>query len=137
MAKRAREAMLTSGRVMLAIAAILFVVLALAPAASGAKSQGGQLQPSPVGDGQCSYDPWTNGAPAGQVAESNTTCTVAERVLMGSASARGAAYHADGFAQTEGPHTDWSGTWRGAYHAYDCVDGSGQIAFNWGTDYTY
>lgn len=55
---------------------------------------------------------------------------------MGSEPARGAAYHADGFAKTEGPHTDWSGAWGGAYHAYDCVDGSEQIAFNWGTDYT-
>jgi len=125
---------------MLAVAAIVFVVLALAPAASGAQSHGGQLKPSPVGEGQCSYYPWTNGAAASQVADSNTTCAVAEKVMMGSESARGAGYHADGFAcasTKEGADSAWASAWGGTYYAYDCVNANEQVAFNWGADYTY
>jgi hypothetical protein len=31
----------------------------------------------------------------------------------------------------------WSSAWGGTYYAYLCKDGSAQVAFNWGTDYTY
>ena len=125
---------------MLSLATVVFFVLALAPSASGVQSHGSQLKPSPVGEGQCSYYPWSTGAAAAQVAESGTTCTVAEKVIMGSESARGAAYHADGFtcaSTKEGTGSTWASAWGGTYYAYDCVDGSEQVAFNWGTHYTY
>jgi hypothetical protein len=123
-----------------AIAAVLFLVLALAPAASGMQGHGAPLKPSPVGSGQCSYYPWTTGAAAAQVADSGTTCTVAEKVLMGSDAARGATYQADGFTCTstkEGAKSAWASAWREAYYAYSCVNAHEQIAFNWGADYTY
>jgi hypothetical protein len=140
MGKRAGKVVWTSGRATLSLATVVFFVLALAPLASGAQSNGSQLKPSPVGEGQCSYYPWSTGAAAAQVAESGTTCTVAVKVIMGSESARGAAYHADGFtcaSTKEGVGSTWASAWGGTYYAYDCVDGSAQVAFNWGADYTY
>jgi len=54
--------------------------------------------------------------------------------------ARGAPYASDGCSCTataEGPGSAWSSAWGGTYYAYSCADGSEQVAFNWGTDYTY
>jgi hypothetical protein len=140
MTRRASEVATASARVLLSLATILVVVLALAPAASGAQSHGAQLKPSPVGSGQCSYYPWSGGAAAAQIAESGTNCTVAEKVLMGSEPARGAAYQANGFtcaSTKEGAGSAWASAWGGTYYAYDCAKGSEQVAFNWGSDYTY
>lgn len=140
MARRTLGVVAASIRLMLATAAVLLVVLALAPGAGGLQSRGAVLKPTPVGSGQCSYYPWTTGAAAAQVAESGTTCTVAERVLQGSNSARGATYHADGFSCTstrEGAKSAWASAWGGTYYAYSCVSSGKQVAFNWGADYTY
>ena len=46
----------------------------------------------------------------------------------------------DGFscsATAEGPVSRWSLAWGGTYYAYSCADGSLEVAFDWGTDYTY
>jgi hypothetical protein len=78
--------------------------------------------------------------PSGRVAISGVSCAVAESVMIGSTTAKGSPYKSHGFtcmAKTERPHTAWSGAWAGTYHAYDCVDGSEQVVFNWGSHYTY
>jgi hypothetical protein len=140
MTRRAGTVALTSGRVVLSLAAVLFLVLALAPAAGGVQSHGGQLKPSPVGEGQCYYHQFSNSAAAAQIAESDTTCPVAEKVVLGSESARGSPYQADGFtcaATKEGTGSTWASAWGGTYYAYGCAKGSEQVAFNWGSDYTY
>jgi hypothetical protein len=60
--------------------------------------------------------------------------------MIGSDAAKGSPYTSHGFtctSKSEGPQTEWSGAWGGTYHAYSCEKGSEQLAFNWGTDYTY
>jgi len=37
----------------------------------------------------------------------------------------------------EGTKSAWASAWGGTYYAYNCVKGSEQVAFNWGSDYTY
>jgi hypothetical protein len=103
------------------------------------RSSDGHLLPSPVGSGQCQASD-KDGSVDAQVAISGVGCSVAESVMGGAFAAKGASYRRDGFsctATTEGPNSSWSGAWGGTYHAYDCTDGAQQIAFNWGTDYTY
>jgi hypothetical protein len=84
MTRRMSHVVVTFGLVMLSIAAVLFLLLALAPGADGAENHGAFLKPSPVGEGQCEYYPWSGGAAAAQIAESGTTCEVAEKVVLGS-----------------------------------------------------
>ena len=98
------------------------------------------LQPTIVGHGECQAVGFPDGSVAAQIAIAGTTCAVATTVLQGSDGARGAAYNADGFAcaaTPEGPGSPWSSAWGGTYYAYSCADGSQQVAFNWGMDYTY
>jgi hypothetical protein len=100
----------------------------------------GALQPAPVGSGQCQAEAFSDGSVYAQIAVSNTTCDVAATVAQDADSAQGAPYASDGFscaATAEGPGSAWSSAWGGTYYAYSCADGSEQVAFNWGTDYTY
>ena len=99
------------------------------------------LQPSTSGDGQC---PATLPGGGSTVAEfalaGGATCGAADAVAKQAAVAQGNPYVADGFscsATPEGPVSRWSLAWGGTYYAYSCADGSLQVAFNWGTDYTY
>jgi hypothetical protein len=101
---------------------------------------GGTLKPAPVGSGQCPAQAYSDGSVTAQIAVSNATCTTALMVEAGADTARGAPYSSDGFscaATTEGSGSPWSSAWGGTYYAYSCADGSAQVAFNWGTDYTY
>jgi hypothetical protein len=100
----------------------------------------GALQPAPVGSGQCQAEGFSDGSVYAQIAVSNTTCDVAATVAQEADSAEGAPYTSDGFSCTataEGAGSAWSSAWGGTYYAYSCADGSDQVAFNWGTDYTY
>jgi len=63
-----------------------------------------------------------------------------QSVAKQAAVAQGNPYVADGFscsATPEGPVSRWSLAWGGTYYAYSCADGSLEVAFDWGTDYTY
>jgi hypothetical protein len=100
----------------------------------------GALQPTPVGSGECQAEQFSDGSVYAQIAVSNTTCDVAATVAQGADSAQGAPYASDGFSCTataEGPGSTWSSAWGGTCYAYSCADGSEQVAFNWGADYTY
>lgn len=102
-------------------------------------STSGALQPTSVGQGECPAGPAGNGTYA-QVAVLGTSCQVAANVAGAAGGSNGAAYTASGFtcnATSEGSGSAWSSAWGGTYYAYSCIDGSQQIAFNWGTDYTY
>ncbi len=101
---------------------------------------GGHLEPSPVGSGQCHAQSWTDGSVTAQIAIENTNCTVAKSVEAGAHFAKGAAYSQAGFAckaTAEGPGSPWSSAWAGTYYAYSCSMGAAQVAFTWGTHYTY
>ncbi|HTX09959.1 MAG TPA: hypothetical protein VME22_15170 [Solirubrobacteraceae bacterium] len=100
----------------------------------------GALQPAPVGSGECQAEQFSDGSVYAQIAVSNTSCDVAATVAQDADTAQGAPYTSDGFSCTatpEGPGSAWSSAWGGTYYAYSCADGSEQVAFNWGTDYTY
>jgi hypothetical protein len=100
----------------------------------------GSLQPAPVGSGECQAQQFSDGSVYAQIAVSNTSCGVAASVAQDADSAQGAPYASDGFSCTataEGAGSAWSSAWGGTYYAYSCADGSEQVAFNWGTDYTY
>jgi hypothetical protein len=100
----------------------------------------GALQPAPVGSGECQAEEFSDGSVYAQIAVSDTSCDVAATVAQDADSAQGAPYSSDGFSCTataEGPGSAWSSAWGGTYYAYSCADGSEQVAFNWGTDYTY
>jgi hypothetical protein len=98
------------------------------------------LQPAPVGSGQCRAHRFADGSVYAQIATSGTGCSVADPVAAGADKARGAAYSGDGFSckgTAEAAGSKWSAAWGGTYYAYSCKDGSDQVAFTWGTDYTY
>ncbi|MGA8428028.1 MAG: hypothetical protein WB801_10665 [Candidatus Dormiibacterota bacterium] len=100
----------------------------------------GALQPAALGQGDCQAVRLSDGSVYAQIAVANTTCAVADSVAGGADSARGSAYSAAGFAcapTTEGAGSPWAGAWGSTYYAYSCADGGEQVAFNWGTDYTY
>jgi hypothetical protein len=100
----------------------------------------GALQPAPVGSGECQAQQFPDGSVYAQIAVSDTSCDVAASVAQDADSAQGAPYASDGFSCTatpEGPGSAWSSAWGGTYYAYSCADGGEQVAFNWGTDYTY
>jgi hypothetical protein len=110
---------------------------------NGAAGGGGVvagLSPAPVGSGSCQAHRFADGSVYAQIATSGAGCAVADSVAAGADKARGAAYRAAGFAckgTAEGAGSKWSSAWGGTYYAYSCKDGSGEVAFNWGTDYTY
>jgi hypothetical protein len=100
----------------------------------------GGLQPTMVGQGDCQAMHFTDESVYAQIAVSYAKCTTAEAVAFGADAAKGAAYQSGGFscsATAEGAGSTWASAWGGTYYAYRCVDGSEQIAFNWGVDYTY
>jgi hypothetical protein len=69
-----------------------------------------------------------------------TTCRTADVVAEQAAVARGNPYVAGGFscsATPEGAVSRWSLACGGTYYAYSCADGTLEVAFAWGTDYTY
>jgi hypothetical protein len=113
----------------------------IAPTASQpTSSASGRLEPAALGSGDCQASRFTSGDVYAQIATSGATCVQADDVAERSDSARGAAYRGDGFscsATAEGASSQWSSAWGRTYYAYSCVDGSEQVAFNWGTDYTY
>ena len=99
---------------------------------------GNTLLPSPLGEGQCEYQEFVDQSYQAQIAVHEANCTQADAVGTGAFQARGAAYHADGFACTakaEGAGSEWASTWTGTYYAYDCRAGAAQVAFNWGPHY--
>jgi len=72
----------------------------------------------------------------------NTTCQVAADVAGESLFGIGDDYTQAGFKCTAVQevvpgNSPWGSAWGDNYYAYTCVNGSMQVAFNWGTDYTY
>ena len=109
-------------------------------AGGGVTTTTGTVEPAPVGSGQCQAGRFSDGAVYAQIAVSGTTCAVAGAVAAGAPAAHGAAHSRDGFSckgTAERPGSKWSGAWGGTYYAGSCASGSKQVAFNWGTDYTY
>ncbi len=107
---------------------------------STSTTSGGGLQPTALGDGQCSAGTLADGTSYGQVAISGTTCSTAATVADGAGTAAGASYTSSGFTCTstkQGPGSAWTSSWGGTYSSYRCVDGSSATAFNWGRIYTY
>lgn len=107
----------------------------------GTTPAGGKLQPTPVGEGQCQARSYPDNSVTAQIAISGpATCGDAGAVEPGADTAKGAPFTSDGYscsATQEGPGSTWSSSWGGTYYAYSCAHGAGQVAFNWGTDYTY
>jgi hypothetical protein len=98
------------------------------------------LLPSPLGEGQCEYQEFSDQSYQAQIAVYEADCTQADAVGIGADKARGAAYSADGFAckaTAESAGSEWAKAWTGTYYAYDCKDGAEQVAFNWGPHYSY
>jgi virginiamycin B lyase len=99
---------------------------------------GHRLLPSPLGDGQCEYQEFSDGSYQAQIAVYEANCTAADATGLGAARAAGGAYDADGFhcaATAEGAGSEWGSDWSGTFYAYDCIDGAAQVAFNWGPHY--
>ncbi len=99
---------------------------------------GNRLLPSPLGEGQCEYQEFVDQSFQAQLAVYKANCTEADALGTGAFQARGAAYHADGFACTakaEGAGSEWASAWTGTYYVYDCKAGAAQVAFNWGPHY--
>ena len=99
---------------------------------------GHRLLPSPLGDGQCEYQEFSDGSYQAQIAVYEANCTAADETGLGAPPADGRAYNADGFrctATAEGAGSEWASAWSGTYYAYDCVAGAAQVAFNWGPHY--
>ena len=108
------------------------------PATTG--GGGGTLKPAPVGQAQCQATKFADGSVVAQIAVENTDCTSVQPVEASADTARGAPYSKDGFscsATAEGAGSPWASAWSGTYYAYSCKNGSAQVAFNWGTNYTY
>jgi hypothetical protein len=105
-----------------------------------ANTPSGALEPAPVGSAECPAKSFADGSVVAQIAYVNTSCTAVVPVENGADVAKGAAYSASGFSckgTVEGSGSPWSSAWGGTYYAYSCADGSAQVAFNWGHDYTY
>ncbi len=104
-------------------------------------SSGGKLLPAAVGQGQCQAEGFADHSVVAQIAIANATCGTADTVMQGADTARGAAYSRDGFSCTASievvPGSKWASAWGSTYYAYSCANGTEQVAFNWGTDYTY
>jgi hypothetical protein len=101
---------------------------------------GHSLLPAPLGDGQCTYQEFSDKSYQAQIAVDGANCTQADTVGIGADKAKGAAYSADGFSckgAREGAGSEWAKAWTGTYYAYDCKAGAEQVAFNWGADYSY
>ena len=101
---------------------------------------GHRLLPSPLGEGQCEYQEFSDGSYQAQITVYEATCTEADLTGLGAPRAAGGAYNADGFrctATAEGAGSEWASAWRGTYYAYDCTAGAAQVAFNWGPHYGY
>ncbi|MGC1184408.1 MAG: hypothetical protein WBA31_04545 [Candidatus Dormiibacterota bacterium] len=100
----------------------------------------GRLQPAPVGYAQCDAQRFQDNSVAAQIAVADTTCATAATVEKQADTAQGDPYSLSGFsctATSEGAGSTWASAWGGTYYAYSCRGGSSQVAFNWGTDYTY
>lgn len=103
-------------------------------------SASGKLEPAALGQGQCEYEQFNSKSVVAQIAVANTTCAVEALLARGASKAKGAAYSTGGFscsATSQGAGSTWASAWGGTYYSYSCVDGNEQVAFNWGTDYTY
>jgi uncharacterized protein YjbI with pentapeptide repeats len=99
---------------------------------------GHRLLPSPLGDGQCEYQEFSDGSYQAQIAVYEANCAAADETGLGAPPADGHAYNADGFhctAASEGASSEWGVAWSGTFYAYDCTDGAAQVAFNWGPHY--
>jgi hypothetical protein len=110
------------------------------PAPNTSAPGAGPLQPAEVGGGQCQAKHFPDESVFAQNAISGTSCEKLESVAYGADAAKGAAYTRAGFsctASAEGAGSKWAAAWGGTYYAYTCSSGSLQVAFNWGTDYTY
>ncbi|MGC1908000.1 MAG: hypothetical protein WA809_00135 [Candidatus Dormiibacterota bacterium] len=93
-----------------------------------------------MGNAQCDAKDFTDSSVAAQIAVTDASCATALTVENQADNAKGAAYQLSGFsctATTEGSGSEWAGAWGGTYYAYSWRDGSSQVAFNWGFDYTF
>ena len=98
------------------------------------------LQPAPVGSGLCPAKKFPDRSVVAQVAAIGAKCAVFEAVAFGADGAQGAAFSSAGFscaAAPQGAGSPWAAAWSGTYYAYSCAAGAQQVAFNWGTQYTY
>ncbi len=110
------------------------------PTATSSPEVAGTLQPATVGNAQCSAGDTSDEGTYAQLAVAGTACPLARTVAAAAGPARGGAYSADGYsctANSEGDGSPWASAWGGTYYAYSCHNGAAQVAFNWGTDYTY
>lgn len=110
------------------------------PTATSSPVVAGTLQPAAVGDAPCDAGSATDEGTYAQVAVSGTTCPQAKTVAAAAGTARGGAYSIDGYscaANSEGAGSTWASAWGSTYYDYSCKNGTAQVAFNWGTDYTY
>jgi uncharacterized protein YjbI with pentapeptide repeats len=101
---------------------------------------GHRLLPSPLGEGQCEYQEFSDGSYQSQIAVYKANCNEADGTGLGAPGATGRAYNADGFrctATPEGAGSEWASAWTGSYYAYDCTAGADQVAFNWGPHYAF
>jgi hypothetical protein len=112
----------------------------LSPSQPSTTSTSAHLQPSPLGEAQCGASVFSDRSVYAQVALENTNCGVVASVASGADKGAGAPYTSHGFAciaRLEGSGSVWAAYWGGAFYAYSCGNGSAQVAFNWGRDYTY
>lgn len=133
-------AFLLRARAARAVVVLCVMTLSFLPVATAGAVASHRLEPSPVGHGECQAVRYRDDSVNGQIAISKTNCTVARRIEAGSDRARGATYSSGGFqcvAVKEGPGSTWSSAWGGTYFAYSCRNGKEQVAFTWGTDYTF
>ncbi len=107
---------------------------------AGQTTASGKLLPAPIGDGMCTAGSVSDGVYA-KVAILNTACSTLVTVVTPAGVDRGAPYSTDGFSCTataeSASSSPWDSAWNSTYYAYTCVDGSEQVAFNWGTEYSY
>lgn len=108
---------------------------------AGSTPVSGTLQPTPVGEGMCQAKKYADLAAYAQIAVGGgASCGEAEGAAVGADPAKGAGYSREGYTCTgtaEGAGSTWASAWTGTYYVYSCVNGSRQVAFNWGTQYAY
>ena len=107
------------------------------------RTAGSQRRRAPAGgrgQGLCPAKKLPDRAVVAQFAATGAKCAVVEAIAFGADGAQGAAFSSAGFscaAAPQGPGSPWATAWSGTYYAYNCAAGAQQIAFNWGTQYTY
>ncbi len=100
---------------------------------------GRHLLPTPLHQGMCLQQGYTNGSEQAQVDLYGTTCTEVSQTLgVDAANESGGSFRSGNFtclSTAEGPGSPWAASWHGTYYTYDCAAKDSQAAFNWGRRY--